>query len=52
MIKDFTVIYQDGNGVRREMYLKATSSCHATMTARELLPPCVEIVRVYHDPSW
>ena len=49
---DYTVIYEDGNGTRREFYLKATSVAHATMTARELLPACVEIVRAYHDPNW
>ena len=52
MIKDFTVIYQDGNGMRRELYLKATSCAHATISAMELLPSCVEIVRTYHDPNW
>lgn len=52
MVKDFTVVYQDGNGTRREMYVKATSLCHATLTARELLPQCVEITRTYHDPNW
>jgi len=51
-MKDFTVIYQDCNGIRREMYLKATSNAHATISAMELLPSCVEIVRTYHDPSW
>ena len=52
MARDFTVVYQDGNGTRREMYVKATSMCHATLTARELLPQCVEITRTYHDPNW
>lgn len=52
LTKDFTVVYQDCNGTRREMYLKATSSCQATLAARELLPECVEIVRTYHDPNW
>ena len=52
MISDYTVIYQDGAGHRREFYLKARSIAHATITARELLPPCAEIVRAYHDPSW
>ena len=51
-MKDFTVIYQDGNGTRREFYLKATSCAHATVSAMELLPRCVEIVRTYHDPNW
>lgn len=51
-MRDFTVIYQDGNGTRRELYLKATSISHATITAMELLPRCVEIVRTYHDPNW
>jgi len=51
-MKDFTVIYQDCNGTRREFYLKATSNAHATISAMELLPSCVEIVRTYHDPSW
>jgi hypothetical protein len=51
-MKDFTVVYQDGNGTRREMYLKAYSNSHATITAMELLPRCVEIVRTYHDPNW
>ena len=52
MIKDFTVVYQDGNGTRREFYVKSTSISMATLAARELLPTCVEIVRCYHDPSW
>jgi hypothetical protein len=52
IIKDFTVIYQDRNGIRREFYLKAASACDATMVACELLPQDVEIVRCYHDPSW
>lgn len=51
-MKDFTVIYQDCNGIRREFYLKAESCAHATITAMELLPQCVEIVRTYHDPNW
>lgn len=52
LLKDFTVVYQDCNGTRREMYLKATSCCQATLAAQELLPQCVEIVRAYHDPNW
>ena len=52
MLKDFTVIYQDGNGPRRELYLKAFSCAHATISATELLPKCVDIVRTYHDPHW
>jgi len=52
LLKDFTVIYQDCNGTRREMYLKAASCCQATLATRELLPECVDIVRTYHDPSW
>jgi hypothetical protein len=51
-MKDFTVIYQDCNGIKREFYVKADSICHATLSARELLPQCVDIVRVYHDPNW
>jgi len=52
IISDYTVIYQDCNGTRREMYVKAESICKATLAAQELLPSCVEIVRCYHDPSW
>lgn len=51
-LRDFTVIYEDCNGIRREMYLKATSPCSATLAARELLPECCDIVRTYHDPNW
>lgn len=51
-LRDFTVVYQDGNGIRREMYLKATSCSQATLAAQELLPKCVEIIRAYHDPNW
>ena len=51
-IRDFTVVYEDCNGIRREFYVKSTSMCQATLAARELLPACVEIVRSYHDPSW
>jgi len=52
MARDFTVVYQDGMGMRRELYLKAYSCAHATISAMELLPPCVDIVRTYHDPNW
>lgn len=52
MTKDFTVVYEDCNGSRREFYVKSNSITMATLTARELLPQCVEIIRVYHDPSW
>jgi len=51
-LRDFTVIYEDANGMRREMYLKASSACHATLSARELLPSFCEVVRTYHDPNW
>jgi len=52
LISVYTVIYTDGNGQRREYYLKAKSLCNATLTARELLPQSCEITRVYHDPDW
>lgn len=52
MISNYTVIYEDGAGHRREFYLKAKSIAHATVAARELLPDCVTIVRAYHNPSW
>ena len=52
MIRDFTVVYQDGMGMQREFHLKAYSCAHATISAMELLPPCVDIVRTYHDPNW
>lgn len=52
MVKDFTVIYEDCNGNRREFYVKSNSIAMATLAALELLPKCVEITRVYHDPSW
>ena len=45
----FTPMYNKQTG---KSYLKATSNAHATITAMELLPSCVEIVRTYHDPSW
>lgn len=51
VIRDYTVIYEC-NGQRREHYLKAKSTSHATLSARELLPSSCEIVRVYEDPSW
>lgn len=51
-ISDYTVIYRDCNGSRCEFYLAAKSLADATMSATELLPDCVEIVRVYHDPNW
>jgi hypothetical protein len=51
-VRDFTVVYEDGNGIRRELYLKSTSCCQATLTARELLPVSCEIKRTYHDPNW
>lgn len=51
-LSDYTIVYQDCNGARREMYVKATSCCQATLAALELLPKCVEIVRTYHDPNW
>ena len=50
--RNYTVIYTDGNGCRREWYLLAFSPANATMTARELLPSLCEITRVYHDPDW
>lgn len=52
LIRDYTVIYTDGNGQRREYYLKAKSPCSATLAARELLPQSCEITRVYHNPDW
>jgi len=52
MISDYTVIYESNGGTRREFYVKATSIAHATISARELLPQCVEIVRVFHNPNW
>lgn len=52
MISDYTVIYKDGAGHRRNYYLKAHSIAHATVSARELLPSCTDIIRTYHDPSW
>lgn len=50
--RNYTVIYTDGNGCRREWYLLASSPAHATMSARELLPASCEITRVYYDPDW
>jgi hypothetical protein len=50
--RPFTVIYEDCNGIRRELYLMAQSVAWAAINARELLPSCVNIVRCYHDPSW
>jgi hypothetical protein len=52
MISDYTVIYQDCAGHRREFYLKSRSIALATITARELLPSCINILRTYHDTSW
>ena len=52
MPSDYTVIYKCNEGIRREIYLLATSLASAQMTARELIPPSCEIVRVYNDPSW
>ena len=51
-MKDFTIIYKDCNGIRREFYLVSRSLSRAVMSASELLPQCVEIVRAYHDASW
>ena len=51
-MKDFTIVYKDCNGVRREFYLMAHSISNAVMSANELLPHCVEIIRAYHDASW
>lgn len=50
--RNYTVIYTDGNGHRREWYLLASSPAHATIQARELLPESCEVTRVYHDPDW
>lgn len=50
--RPYTVVYEDGNGIRREFYLMDKSIAWATITARELLPQSVNIIRCYHDPSW
>lgn len=52
MIRDFTVIYQDSSKAQHKLHLKAYSCAHAVISAMELLPSCVDIVRTYHDPNW
>ena len=45
----YTVIYLDGNGIKREVYVSAPTTVKATLQAREVLPDSCEIVRVYLD---
>jgi hypothetical protein len=45
----YTVIYLDGNGIKREVYVAAPTTVKATLQAREVLPDSCEIVRVYLD---
>ena len=52
MLSEYTTVYRTNDGVRREFYTMARSISHATMSARELIPPSAEIVRTYHDPNW
>lgn len=47
---NYTVIYTDGNGKRREQYVRAKSAAHATILARETLPKSCDITRVYLNP--
>lgn len=50
--RNYTVIYSDSNGCRKEWRLLANSPAKAMLTARELLPESCEITRVFHDPEW
>jgi len=45
----YTVIYLDGNGIKREVYVAAPTIVKATLQAREVLPDSCEIIRVYLD---
>lgn len=52
ILSDYTAIYECNSGTRRELYLKAKSMSHATLSAQELIPTSCELKRVYRDPSW
>ena len=52
ILHNYTAIYECNGGTQRNLYLKAKSNSHATLSAQELIPTCCELKRVYRDPSW
>jgi hypothetical protein len=50
--REYTVVYASPSGIRRELYLMATSLSAAAATAMELVPPGSDVIRVYLDPNW
>lgn len=52
IIRHFTITYKDSQGQVKDFRILAQTACKAMLSARELLPPTCEILRIFHDPEW